>query len=145
MSSSESSILGVHLHMAPVCYNSLMSSITLSFGRRWVSISVIYSVQFYPHCYKECISVRIDGCMSSPGRSKDTARVLRHFPCQGRSGSRQQGQTSGCYWEVRVILEGCSGSWLRPIVGIILCVQGPCKVQFNEAQSPWTKQLPLSI
>lgn len=114
---------------------------------RWLSNALIKSVS---PAVTECIFPRIDELVSRPGKCKDTEWVaLWYLQRQGRSGeqtARQRGQTSGCYWEARVILEGCVVEEDSPHCwSHFVLSRSSVQNSLMRLQSPWiTKQLPLT-
>lgn len=110
----ENSCLGVPLHMVALCYCYLMSSITLSFGRRWGEYRTPWLNQFRlipPGRYRQYLFTYRWARVVPP----TDARALSEWhsvtlPLSGTAReqtARQQGQTSGCYLEARVVLQGC--------------------------------------
>ena len=107
----ENTSLGVHLHTVALCYCYLMSSITLSFGRRWGEYRTPWLNQFtfIPHRYRVYLFTYRWVCVAPWQTQGHWVSATQTLPLSGtvrEQTARQQGQISGWYWEARVILEG---------------------------------------
>lgn len=108
----KNSCQGVHLHTVPLCYCYLMSSITLSFGRRWGEYRTPWLNQFnfIRRRYREYLSPYRWVCVAPWQAQGHWMSGTQTLPLSGtvrEQTARQRGQISGCYWEAGVILQGC--------------------------------------
>lgn len=90
----ENSCLGVHLHTVALCYCYLMSSITLSFGRRWGEYRTPWLNQFnfIPRRYRVSFHVSMSVCRALAG-----ARTLSEWHSDTstvRDGQRADSQAA---------------------------------------------------
>lgn len=128
----ENGCLGIHLYMVALFFFLLFNVLnhTAIWSEvKWVSNALIKSA-LLSFAITVCIFPHIDEPALYPDRCKGIKWVSRTVREQT---VRQQGQTSGCYWEAWVILQG----WIIHgfTVRAILCFEGPLDVTYNETRS----------